>query len=161
MAVIPDVDSYVTTAEADTYFAAHFGYDQWETLSLDQKDQALRSATVKLDLLCAWLGDKCDPSQPLEFPRTEPDSYGCTVPQKVKDAQCEIAYLIVLEGTAVAQTEDVLTKLKAGSVELNFAGDVTPSTDPYSSGLVEDLLKEFGFCQSEAGSTSIIPILRS
>jgi hypothetical protein len=151
----PDVDSYVDVAEADEYFSKRYGYDQWALLPVDTREQALRSAVTKLDFSCSWDGDLCAEDQPLAFPRTAQD---CNTPQGVKDAQCELAYLMITAGGANVKEENPLKKLKAGSVELEWSDRISP-VDPLSSGLVTDLLSQYGTCLS-GGSTRLIPVER-
>ncbi len=151
MAVIVGTNSYITVAEADAYFAERYGYDKWD-LEPD-KEGALISATQNLDMMCTWLGTKCDDSQALAFPRT-PD---CPeVPQDIMDAQCEVAYNIVNQGSVSQDAGDPLTELKAGSVTLKF--EASSPNNPLRSGLVDNLISGYGLCGG--GSTRIIPMER-
>ena len=157
MALTPDVDSYVTVVEADAYFAAHFGYDEWAGLQTETKEQLLRSAVPILDHSCSWFEKKCADDQPLAFPR-QPD---CVTPQGVKDAQCELAYLLYLKGGPASQdaAENPLKRMKAGGVEMEWHDRIS-SVDAMSSGLVSQLLGQYGFC-SQSGSTRTIPVGRA
>ena len=152
----PDVDSYVTVDEADTYFAEHYGYDLWDPLTEEQKEQALRSAVMKLDLSCRWYGSKCDDDQPLQFPR---DVHGCETPNGIKAGQCEIAYLMVTAGTANPDQENELSELTAGPVTLKWNTE-PEKVDPLESGIVVDLLSQYGSCSKSGSGTSIIPMYR-
>jgi hypothetical protein len=153
----PDIDTYVIVTEADAYFDFRYGYDKWAGLTEPVKEQLLRSAVQKLDFLCTWNGELCSDSQPLAFPRKEQD---CDTPQQVKDAQCEIAYLMLSAGSVSAVPENPLKSLKAGSAELEWFDRVAP-VDPLTSGIVMDLLGPYGTCLSSGGSTSFIPIERN
>lgn len=94
-------NSYLTIEEANTYFAGRLGSDIWTELSETQKEQALITATKRIDML-PFIGYKCSPSQPLQFPRFFVDfSYAldfyttAVVPQQVKDATAEEALTLV------------------------------------------------------------------
>jgi len=153
--LVPDVDTYVEVVEADAYFDKLYGYDKWTDLDETTKEQLLRSAVQRLDLLCSWFGDLCATDQPLAFPRT-PD---CTTPQGVKDAQCEIAYLFLDTQTTKPTEENPLKKMKAGGVEMEWF-DRLPAINPLESGIVVDLLRPFGLCPG-AGATKMVPIFRA
>ena len=157
MPLTPDVDSYVDVAEADDYFSSHFGYEEWDTLDEVTKEQVLRSAVKKLDLSCSWYGDLCQEDQPLAFPRTEQE---CVTPQGIKDAQCEIAYLMVLAGSANATEEAPLSELTAGPVTMKWF-DKTDAVDPLESGLISSLISQYGLCGSTSGGTYFVPIERA
>lgn len=153
MALTVGVNTYVTEAEADAYFASRYGYDAWA--SETNKEGALISAAAALDVMCIWEGEKTDPDQDMAFPRNGDTE----IPQGVKDAQCEIAYSMVAAGSTVVAPDDVLTELTAGDVTLKFKGDVNPT-----GGIITDygkrLLSQYGSCSFGSGTT-IIPIGRS
>ena len=152
----PDVDTYATIAEADAYFDSHYGYNKWADLDEPTKEQLLRTAVQKEDHVCIWADDKCAEDQPLAFPRTP----GCVTPQGIKDAQCEIAYLILDGGLSLnGQLENPMKRMKAGGVEMEWFDRVAP-IDILESGIISDLLKEFGLC-SGGSTTTIIPVLRA
>lgn len=113
-AIIAGADSYVTEAEADTYHADREN-TLWDTTSLD-KSALLRKAAAYLDnhYYHRWKGAQVNPlTQTMQWPRAGvkiaqeekyydvPPSYYdtdysgflpiTTIPQKVKDAQCELA----------------------------------------------------------------------
>jgi len=145
-------DTYVTTQEADDYFAARYGFDSWISLVAADKEKALVSAAQVLDLGCIWNGAKEVANQHLAFPRI-PDA--SPVPQAVKDAQCEIAFNIVAAGSATSSGDDPLSLLKAGSVTLEFkAGS---KSNPIINSTITGLLSPYGLC-SGSGTTKLIPI---
>ena len=155
MPLTPDTDTYVTVAEADTYFDSHYGYDKWAGLDEPTKEQLLRSAVQRLDVLCSWFGEKCQEDQPLAFPR-DTDA-NCETPEDVKKAQCEIAYVFVSSGSVQIAEENPMKKLKAGGVEMEWF-DRLPAADAIESGLAMELLKPFGLCGG-GSSTKIIPMV--
>ena len=97
-------DTYATLAEFVTY-AENVG---WSLESTNAKnEQNLRRAAQWLDREFIWRGTRVNSTQVLEWPRVL-DFYphgvltisSTEIPQAVKDAQCEIAYLMG-EGTDV------------------------------------------------------------
>ena len=152
--LVPDVDTYATVTEADAYFDSLYGYEEWASLDEPTKEKLLRSATQRLDLLCSWFGEKCDPDQPLAFPRDTSDT--CETPEDVKKAQCEIAYLFLTTGTTQTNAENPMKKMKAGGVEMEWFDRLT-ATDAIESGLAMELLKPYGNCGGGTG-TKIVPM---
>lgn len=159
MTLVKGENSYVDVADADAYFLNRYGYDQWAGQTNEQKEAALISAADYLDSLCNWYGSPVDPAQPMAFPRT-PDAD--PTPAGIKTAQMEIAYGMVLSGSAsdTGSTEDVLTKLKAGDVELEFKGDVNP-TSSLTSDYTKSLLRPYGTCHFSGAKSRIVDVWRA
>jgi hypothetical protein len=67
--LIVGTNSYLSTADADTYFNIRLFADTWNNASVDQKAQALIMATKRIDRL-KFRGRKALLSQSLQFPRT-------------------------------------------------------------------------------------------
>ena len=151
MALVVGTNSYVTESEANLYCADRYGYEAWE--DADNKGKALISATDILDGLCIWYGEKTDPDQALEFPRYPTAD---PVPQAVKDAQCEIAFKIVVIGSVNTDGGDAVEELKAGDVSLKFKAKNTKN--PLVSDLTSSFLQPYGACA--VGSTRIISVKR-
>jgi hypothetical protein len=68
MALIKGLNSYVTVAESDSYFANRIDVAAWEVASDVQKEQARVTATTILETVL-WCGVVVDDSQALAFPR--------------------------------------------------------------------------------------------
>lgn len=109
----PTMNSYVTRAEADDYFAGNFtAMTAWSALEDAQKDAALRQASLKLDTL-NYSGLKTSSTQPMAMPRTGViDREGNTYPSnvvipKVKYAACEMAYWIISEEDRYFSDQDM------------------------------------------------------
>lgn len=91
-------DTYATLAEFQTY-AFNMG---WTVTGAAPNiaEAALRRARLYLDASYSWVGVKATQSQALQWPRSTSilvDGYSVatdTIPQAIKDAQCELAYLI-------------------------------------------------------------------
>ena len=101
-------NSFVTLAEAATYMEGRLNASTWETdASTDNKNRALVEATRELSAL-EWCGRRVDDTQALSWPRemaVDPDSASdfyfdsTEVPQRVKDATCELAFQFIKAGT--------------------------------------------------------------
>ena len=100
-------NSYITLAEAETYMEGRSNVSLWTAATDGEKDLALVEAqrwmTVK-----GWLGLRSTTTQALAWPRQDvinpddpnADYYGTTtIPQRVKDAQAELALEFIKGGT--------------------------------------------------------------
>lgn len=148
---------YNDVASADTYFAARYGFAKWGTLTDPVKLSLLTSASQILDQLCTWDGDKTSDAQDGEFPR-DGDT---TVPQDVKDSECEIAYRIIDEESTSTDAGDPTEKLKAGSVEIGFKV-FSKAGNPLVNNLTRTLLSPYGECDfnMQGGGSRAIPMYR-
>lgn len=142
------VNSYVDVAYADAYFAARYGYPLWTTATEAEKNQILVSSAQALDSLCYWYHDV--PEDKLAFSDFDP------IPVNVEQAQCEIGYKMLAQGTAVGDPADPLTKLKAGSAELQFKASTPQST--IMSDLISGLLAPYGACGGKGAK--LVPLGR-
>lgn len=113
------ITAYVTTEEAETYFAGRLHVDPWTEAGDSDKQVALTMATRAIDRL-QLRGRKADPEQGLAFPR-HPNA---DVPMAVKDACCEEALALLERGKSqrkVLQAEGVVS-VTVGSVSETYAG---------------------------------------
>jgi hypothetical protein len=83
----PDAESYISVADADTYFANR-GNTVWAALSPTQKEQALRSATDYMVQAyeLRWSGSRRTLTQALAWPRyyvPRKDIVGMYAPQQI------------------------------------------------------------------------------
>lgn len=122
-------NSFVELAEAESYMESRLNGDSWTAASLDTKNRALVEATRELSPK-AWVGTQASSAQALAWPRwyaENPDAglgacyYDSTIiPQRVKDATCELAFQFVNAGSSdiasadpnagvILKTADVLT----------------------------------------------------
>ena len=62
-------NSYVTLAEANSYFVTVPDSTTWDNKTDDQKNRSLIAATRWIDTF-VYQGDRCDEDQALKFPRT-------------------------------------------------------------------------------------------
>jgi hypothetical protein len=132
MALAVGTDTYATLAEYQAYAAA-FG---WSLTGEDADDEVnLRLGRRALDLSYIWKGDKSDDAQPLAFPRDDE-----ATPQAIKDAQCELAYII--QGGAdpmAALSGGAVKREKVDVIETEYERprerDAYPAVDALVSGL--------------------------
>ena len=85
---------YATTVEAQTYFDGKLHISAWVEADEDQRNRALREATIRIDQL-VFRGARTDDAQDLEWPRINTIYADDVIPQRVKDAVCEIAYALL------------------------------------------------------------------
>lgn len=128
---LANAESYISVADADTYFSNHGSPSAWTALTTADKESALRYATLWVDRRYAWPGEIRYPETPqaLSFPLEvgAEDMQGrelATVPQAVKDATCEAA-LAHVNGT-LAEVRD-----RGGAIQ---SATVGPLSVTYSSG---------------------------
>ena len=106
-------ESYISTADADTYIAAFKGADAtWDGATSSAKEVAARQATQYIDGLYNWIGEVYSSTQALDWPRNYVyDERGYLVegiPTNLEQATAEVMFLIIA-GTSL--TVDV-TKSK-------------------------------------------------
>ena len=119
---MPTVDtsnSYVTEAEATTYFANRLYADAWASATAEDKQKALLMARTLLDFHIIWSGYPTDDTQPLQWPRIGVTGIALdAVPESVKIAQMELALILLSQDTTAMpanpgvkrQTVDVITE---------------------------------------------------
>src|SRR4051812_40087267 len=165
-------DSYVTVAEANTYFNNHYLTAKktvWSALGQPQKESALKRACQQIETLRVLddelstgrlpvalvisLGydlsiHRAEINQKLQFPRNldlNPDGSTVFVPQEVKDAQCEQAvYLLSFD-------DSTLTTLLNGVVEEAVTAGAVKTFTKYTEGhaptylapIVIELMRQF------------------
>jgi hypothetical protein len=136
-------DSYLSEADADTYMTAFMRDDAaWSGATSAAKEQALREATQLLDALYGrrWVGVRYSSDQSLHWPRSggvDFDGFAIaatSVPTKVQNATCEMAWRAITVGGVDTSTGDS-TKLAAdksagGNIasEMVKAGSVATET---------------------------------
>lgn len=124
-----DAESFVSLADAETYFTNHVAPAQWSAASDAQKEAALRYATAWVDLGFDWPGSVVSTSQALGWPRegvTDRDGREIAsnvVPQSVQDATCEVAAVHLSKAVnEVLARGGQISRLKISPVELDTGG---------------------------------------
>lgn len=126
MAVIKGTNSYVSVAEADSYFADRVDSAVWAAASDTLKNQVLVSATMLLDIQ-SWAGTAITENQPLAFPRNceyfDP-RVGSSIllngdtPKRVTDATFELA-MHLLQNEGILGDSGSVRTLSVGTITLN------------------------------------------
>lgn len=132
-------NSYLTNAEADTYFEGHLYATDWTGASAATQDQALVMATRTLDAMYEWEQFPAATTQALQWPRSGVLDYlqlsiiaDTVIPVKLKEATAELAKALIVENsTANSQVETQgLTALTVGSISLAFKDTVFAKVIP-------------------------------
>lgn len=139
-------NSYVTLAEAETYFETRLNVDDWDSATDDTKNRALIQATRYLDTYFEWQGDRATTTQALDWGRS--DAYSCdtgelidsdVIPQQIKNATFEQAFYMMtnIDFGSIAQAGDI-KKAKIDVIEVEYfeGGTVTASTAAVPNGVI-------------------------
>jgi hypothetical protein len=128
-----NTDSYVTLAEAETYFLSRIDTAAWTAGTPEQKEQSLATAARMLNELI-WVGVATSDSQLLAFPRNgeylEPilgkviQLNPAEVPRRIKDAQCEQAYHL-LNNDGLLDNTGTVSKIKVDVIEISGLDSTT------------------------------------
>lgn len=145
-----DVDTYLTVADANTYFVNRNNSVWTASLPTDtEKEAALRKATDYLEFIYQgqWVGAVTDIAQVLAWPRVgliDADfrSLSSTVnPVQIKNATAELALKVLSEDLLVDVPAGGQLKMKkVGPLEQEF-NDYAPDTKKFQ--FVENLIKIF------------------
>ena len=136
MALVLNTNSYVSIADADTYFETRIDSANWVDAADEIKEQALVTATALIDDN-AWIGSAVSSSQALAWPRKNAiyndDRLGLQVtiaedelPSRVKTAVYEQAlHLVNNEDVLMGQTQ-TFESISVGSISISDSnGDTT------------------------------------
>lgn len=156
--IIPGANSYVSAADATTYHAAR-GNTAW-TGTDAVKEAALLKAAAYLDghYCNRFKGSKYQPlEQTMQWPRIGVfidghllDAY--TIPQRLKDAQCELA-LIALSADLAPSISAGIKREKLDVIETEYFAGAPAGTTIYTAvnNLLADLLKQSNACEAVRG----------
>ena len=130
-------NSYVTLAEADTYFSGTASKKDWDHHTDPYKEAALIQATQWLDLL-GWAGKCCGSSQRLQWPRESVTCFCrdavCTeIPFQVKQATYELAFKLVHNPDSITGGVRGPT-VQQGAVKRNKLGDLEQEFFEFKNG---------------------------
>ena len=142
-------NSYISLADANTYFGSRLNSGVWTAASDANREAALQTATRRLDAE-DWIGEKADTlaNNALRWPRSgveNPDGQSLsssTVPTAIQYATAELA--IQLLDTTVADAPT--TEVSVGDISLKFGEAASASTGAYGfvySSLVESLIAPY------------------
>ena len=146
-------NSYVTLAEANTYFETAPEESTWDDKSDDQKNRALISACRWIDTL-NFLGDRCDNDQALKWPRNnyhvDNVELVCTaIPKEIKYAQYELARALANDTDVITGnkgTDGTYEEVKLGDIEVKY------NTDSQGVGTVNNVFDVYPWLQSYLGA---------
>ena len=178
---LPTQTSYLSVADADAYFAGSFNAAAWAAISDADKAIALAEATRWLETLC-WSGEKCDPEQPLDWPRLIEGSGCCdgadcsALPPAIVQATAELALAmyqnqqaIIGGGGAGVSTTQLIRRQKLGDLEIEYQAPTAGAAPKYNQN-APVLLQQFPwlgdllspcFTQGSFGTSRIIGRVRS
>ena len=157
-----NADSFMTVAEADSYYATNLYSTTWVGSTTDNKEKALKMATRILDEKVAWVGTRATSTQALGWGRTDVSWDGTivsstTVPIQIKNATAEFAgELLVSDLTANAQGKG-LNSLKVGDITLDFDKNDTAGVMPE---IVQEMLRGWGTIYARA-KFGTVPVVRT
>jgi len=148
-----NANSYVDIAFADDFFLGRLYSELWIDANEAKKEQALRTATRRLDME-KYYGDKAVDTQALAYPRV---GYGYldgilidgTIPKQIKEAQCELAiHLLETNMSKVGVNDGKVKKESLDGMSTEYFYDkndnVAQSNDklpPFVISLLADLSK--------------------
>ena len=146
-------NSYVTLAEANTYFETAPEESTWDDKTDDQKNRALISACRWLDSL-NYLGDRCDNDQALKWPRNNHHvdnvELVCTaIPVGIKYAQYELARALANDTDAITGnkgTDGTYEEVKLGELEVKY------NTNSQGVGTINNVFDVYPWLQSYIGA---------
>lgn len=150
MALSKGTNSFVTVAEANSYFENRLDVAAWTEASDTVKAQALVTATSVLNDQ-NWIGTAISDSQQLAFPRSgsyfDPRlgyevSLGNEVPNRIIDATYEMAYHL-LNNDGVLDDTGSVTDLQVGQIRLNIKSSAS-TIPPSVKRLINPLLVNAG-----------------
>lgn len=123
MALVVGTNSYITLADAETYFAERLNSTEWDAETDANKTAALIQATKMIDFR-SYLGGRYVSTQALAFPRAGLVDDGIvvddsTVPQKVIDATCELALYLLQEDYSAPDDLSEFSAVKVGPIEID------------------------------------------
>lgn len=152
-------NSFVTLAEAQAYMDGRLNESAWESATADSQNRALVEATRDISVL-TWKGTRASSTQALSWPRwfvLNPDLpwagvtyYASTViPDRVKNATCELALQYIKAGTTDVAAQDPLQNITEKTIG--------PLTTRYS----EPLNRARGIARYPRALAYVAPLLES
>jgi hypothetical protein len=146
-------NSYVTLAEANTYFETAPDSSTWTDKTDDQKNRALISATRWIDAL-SFYGARCTDTQALSWPRenymVDGVALSCTlIPQRIKAATFELARALANDTDAITGTSGLTgtyDEVALGELRVKYNKSSQTST------LINNIFDVYPWLQSYLGA---------
>lgn len=147
--VVLGAESYVSAADADTYWSNRTVASSWLPLAVSVKEGALREAVQYLDMSYNWRGGRANYNQNLYWPRVlwwAEDNQVVSphqIPQPIKNAQMELG-LIAANGRLipVQKRGGLIKSTSVGPVSITYM-DGAPGITRYN--FVDMLLQDYTF----------------
>ena len=156
-------NSYVTLAEANTYFDSRLHVATWTAATDDDKNRALVMATRRIDQE-DFYGDRETTTQALKFARInigylDGILLDSTIPLMLKEAVYELAiHLLSTDMSQPSVDTGAISEAKVGSIAVKYAIDrndnVSTSYDELPP-FVESLLADLSKTVSSGGSVYV------
>ena len=145
--VTQGTNSYISEADATAYFAERLHASDYTGADEADQQKALLMACRFLDSRMIWMGIKADDDQALQWPRS-----GCldrnrvsidddVYPQELKDAQCELALILIGQDTAKPPDTAGFVSIEVESITLEIDKADRPKIIPDS---VFELISHLG-----------------
>ena len=152
-----NTNSYVTLAEASTYFAARLNSQVFTAAASALQETAAKQASRTLDYWVDWMGYRSTEEQRLRFPRydvVDPDGYvfdSNIIPVWLKDATSELMiYMMAEDRTAEPDTKG-FKELAVGSLKLVIDKEDRDSVTVLPD-IVMSIVEPYGEIRSRGGS---------
>jgi hypothetical protein len=138
-------NTYIALADANTYFSSRANASAWDIADDPTKEQVLSTAARMLNDI-EWVGIAVSDNQKLAFPRSgeyyEPIlgklvTLDNTIPQRIKDANCEQAFHLLLN-TTLLDNSPKLKSIQVDTIRLDGL-DIVDAVPPLFSSTVERL----------------------
>jgi hypothetical protein len=122
-------NSYITVADATTYFDNRLDASDWTAATADNKAAALITATSWLDTV-EFYGDRSATTQALKWPRTDVTCDGVEatasfIPREIKDATCEAALALLRNPTmlrGIVTAPGSYDEVELGELRVKYRG---------------------------------------
>ncbi len=122
-------NSYITVADATTYFDNRLDASDWTAATADNKAAALITATSWLDTV-DFYGDRSATTQALKWPRTDVTCDGVEatasfIPREIKDATCEAALALLRNPTmlrGIVTAPGSYDEVELGELRVKYRG---------------------------------------
>lgn len=145
-------NSYVTLADADTYFETVPDNTTWANKTTDAQNRAIISATRWIDSL-SFYGDRCTDTQALKWPRDDYTVDGvdlaCTlIPDGIKVATYELARALANDTDSITGstgTTGLYDEVALGELRVKYKSSST------TSGVINNVFDVYPWLQSYLG----------
>ncbi len=155
-------NSFITVAEADTYWATNLYATNWDGATTANKEKALKMATRILDEKVAWVGTRATSTQALGWGRTDVTWDGTTIssttmPIQIQSATAQFAGDLLGSNLTANAEGKGLNSLKVGDITLDFDKNDTAGVMPE---IVQEMLRGWGTIYARA-KFGTVPVVRT